>query len=177
MVPVYAVAAAEPPTAMEWQLSETKVVGWGTLAALSEGRVRTGITIEGKATAKDQAAGEGLFSATLTAFAPSEEMPGQKKGFWYLKGNWTITAKETAGAARTSRGNPVLAGVLKAVLPFDPTVGTGVMEADVRLQQRGVSPRAWRMAMGSFSGTTLLEGRLTVPAPSSISTSGRKRQE
>ncbi len=173
-------AAAETPRGVEWQLHDTKVIHTGTLVPLAEGDVRTGITVVGRATAMDQAAASepGIFSATLTAFTPSADMPGQKKGFWYLNGNWTITAADAGVTPRTSRGNSVLlAGVIKATLPFDPGVGTGMMEADVRLQQRGMSPRAWRMAQGSFSGTTHLEGRLAIPAVPSITTYGRNKRE
>lgn len=171
--------AGGSPGRIEWQLSDTRLVSRGTVAVTAEGSIRTGIRIEGKATAMDQVVpSEALFTATLTAFSPNVEMPGQTKGFWYLSGNWTITAADAASAARTPRGNPaLLAGVIKAALPFDPVVGTGFMEAEVRLQQRGMSPRAWRMARGTFSGTSHMEGSLTITAVPSILTYGRNSRE
>ncbi len=122
--------------------------------------MRTGIRMEGKATAAlpDGGLARGVFSISMTAFTPSDDQPGQKKGFWYLSGNWTITASDP------ERERPfLLTGVLKGSVPFDIMAENGVMEADVRLQHRGVSHRPGRLPMGAFSGTTKLEGTLTVP--------------
>jgi hypothetical protein len=158
-----------PPKGVEWQLSETTAISWGILSRTSEGEIRSGIKIEGKAVAQssDNTFSEGAFTVTLTAFAPYEDMPGQKKGNWYLSGNWSITA---TGTDPTSHPSPtsVLTGTLKASLAYDPAVETGPMAAELRLQHRGVSVRAGRMSKGSYSGKSNFEGRLTTCIPSSL---------
>lgn len=160
-------AATEPlPAFIEWQLSDTKVLSWGTIANGLEGSMRSGIRIEGKAVTTTPGAifSEGTFSTTLNAFKPSEDMGDQKSGVWYLRGQWSVTAQGADPAILKARYNPYsISGQLTASVPYDPSFATGVMEAVVRLQRAGNRPRTGRMPTGSFEGTTNFEGKLTTP--------------
>jgi len=160
-------AAADPqPAFMEWHLSETKVISWGTVSNGAEGSMRSGIRIEGKAVTATPGAifSEGKFSTTLNAFKPARNMGGQKAGIWYLRGEWRVTAKGTDPAILKARYNPYsISGMLTASLPYDPSSASGAMEAEVRLQRAGTRPRTGRMPTGSYSGSTNFEGTLTTP--------------
>jgi hypothetical protein len=159
-------AAGTPPDAIQWQLSDTKVISWGTLSDGLEGSMRSGIKIEGKAVTEAPAAifSEGKFSTTLNAFRPVTDMGNQKAGIWYLHGQWSVTAKGADPALLKARYNPFsISGMLTAAVPYDPSFATGVMEAEMRLQRAGTKPRTGRMPTGSFSGSTNFEGTLTTP--------------
>lgn len=166
-------AAAEPPPAViEWQLSDTRVISWGAARDGVEGRMRTGIRIEGRAMTATPGAifSEGTFSTTLNAFRPVEDMGDQKAGTWYLRGQWSVTAQGADPAILKARYNPYsISGQLTASVPYDPAFATGAMEAEVRLQRAGTRPRTGRMPTGAFAGTTNFEGTLTTPfIPSSV---------
>jgi hypothetical protein len=170
-------AAAEPPPAViEWQLSDTRVISWGTIGNGLEGSMRSGIRIEAKAATTTPGAifSEGKFSTTLNAFKPIEDMGDQKAGTWYLRGQWSVTAQGADPAILKARYNPYsISGQLTAAVPYDPASATGVMEAEVRLQRAGIKPRTGRMPAGVFVGTTNFEGTLTTPF---ISTAIVKRE-
>ena len=156
--------ANQSPSLMEWQLSEAKVVTPGAVGTLTEGSMRSGIKIEAKAVTQtpDAIFPEGTFTITLNAFSPTVDMPGQKAGSWYLRGEWTITALNADPAMLKARYNPYsMSGMLTGTVPYDPETTLGMLEADVRLQRGGTKPRIGRMPAGSFSGTTKMEGKLT----------------
>lgn len=171
--------AGQPPAIIDWQLSGAKVNSWGAIATMKEGRMRTGIKIEAKADTSTPEAifSEGIFHIDMTAFSPLKDMPGQKRGQWYLRGSWTITAKDADPSVVKARHNPfLLAGVLSTSLPFDPAVKSGLMEAQVRLQRGGTKPLIGRMPPGSYSGNSNFEGTLTIPfLPSAAK--GKQTQE
>jgi hypothetical protein len=163
----YLICSAEPssPT-IEWQLFDTKVVSWGKPGTTTEGKVRTGVKIKGKAITETAGAifHEGTFSIEMTLFSPSRNQNSQKKGNWYARGAWIITAKDADPAALTSRYNPyVLSGALNATLSYDPSVKTGPMEAVVQFQRGGTRPRVGRPVQNSFIGNSIFEGKLTTP--------------
>lgn len=166
-LPLHSIADADqPPALIEWQLSDTKVVSRGTLATAPEGKIRTGIKITGKAVSSIPGAifSEGVFNIVMTAFIPNEDMAGQKKGSWYIRGKWTITATGADPADLKPRYNPYsMTGLLSTSLPFDPSVENGNMVAQVTLQRGGTRPRTGRMPAGSYSGKSNFEGKLTTP--------------
>lgn len=158
--------AEQTPAVIQWQLSETKTISWGTLSNGLEGSMRSGIKIEGKAVSATPGAifSEGKFSTTLNAFKPNEDMGEQKAGVWYLHGQWSVTAQGADPALIKARYNPhSISGMLTAAVPYDPSFATGIMEAEMRLQRAGTKPRTGRMPSGSFSGSTNFEGTLTTP--------------
>jgi hypothetical protein len=158
--------ANQKPSVMEWQLSEAKVVNPGTVGALTEGSMRSGIKIEAKAVTQTPGAifPEGTFSITFNAFSPTKDMPGQKAGIWYLRGEWTITAPNVDPAILKARYNPYsLSGRLIGSVPYDPATTIGMLEAEVILQRGGTKPRTGRIPAGTFTGTTIMEGKLTTP--------------
>ena len=158
--------ANQNPSIMEWQLTEAKVVNPGTVGTLTEGSMRSGVKIEAKAVTQTPGAifPEGTVSITLNAFSPTVDMPGQKAGSWYLRGEWTITALNADPAMLKARYNPYsMSGMLTGTVPYDPETTLGMLEAEVRLQRGGTKPRIGRMPAGSFSGTTKMEGKLITP--------------
>jgi hypothetical protein len=107
---------------------------------------------------------EGSFSIEMTLFSPARDQNSQKKGNWYARGAWIITARDADPAALKARYNPyALSGTLSATLPYDPSVKTGPLEAVVLLQRGGTRPRVGRMVQNSFTGNSLFEGKLTTP--------------
>jgi hypothetical protein len=159
-------AGDQAPAVMEWQLTEAKVINPGTVGTLTEGSMRSGIKIEAKAVTQTPGAifPEGTFIITMNAFSPAADMPGQKAGSWYLRGEWTITAPHADPEILKARYNPYsVSGMLTGTVPYDPATTLGMLEAEVRLQRGGSKPRTGRMPTGSFSGTTIIEGKLTIP--------------
>jgi hypothetical protein len=163
----YFICSAEPsPTTIEWQLFDTKVVSWGKPGTTTEGKVRTGVKMNAKAISETAGAifTEGSFSIEMTLFSPARDQNSQKKGNWYARGAWIITARDADPAALKARYNPyVLSGTLNATLPYDPSVKTGPLEAVVQLQRGGTRPRVGRPVQNSFTGNSLFEGKLTTP--------------
>ena len=163
----YLICSAEPsPPTIEWQLSDTKVESWGKPGTTTEGKVRTGVKIKGKAITETAGAifPDGTISIEMTLFSPARDLINQKKGQWYARGAWIITAKDADPAALKSRYNPyVLSGTLNATLPYDPSVKNGPMAAVVQFQRGGTRPRVGLPVKNSFLGNSLFEGKLTTP--------------
>lgn len=173
VVPSYSKAeSGQPQAIIEWQLFDTKVISWGTVISATEGRMRTGIKITGKAfnETPDAIFHDGVFSITMNAFSPTEDMAGQKAGNWYLRGEWTIAATGADPTTLKSRYNPyALTGLLNTSLPFDPSAEIGDMAAQVMLQRGGTKPRTGRMPAGTYSGKSNFEGKFTTPFIPSVS--------
>jgi hypothetical protein len=167
LLPFTASATGQPPAnAIEWQITDTKVVSPGEVITSKEGKTRMGMKIEGKAVTgtPDAIFAEGVFSIDFTVFKPERDMPSPGKDLWQLRGNWTITAKDADPAIMKARHNPyVLGGALNADLPFDPALKSGALEAVVRLQRGGIRPWAGPRARGTFMGNSMFEGKLTTP--------------
>lgn len=131
--------AEEPLTAMEtviWELTKTEVVAPGQTTELDEGSFTQGYILEAKARSKeDNVVPEGTFRLTMDAFSPVSDMDGQRVGFWYVRGHWTITKKDADPDTLKVKHNPDTAeGMLIAEVPFDPTgAGNWTGKADIQM--------------------------------------------
>lgn len=126
-------AAPSPASAKEqtaWKLVALRAVEAGTTSILSAdpdqafpgGTLVEGLVLEAKVNAKEGAmVADGTFRLVLSAFKPNADMPGQKAGAWHVEGRWTIVDAKADPKALETRHNPyVLAGHLRATLPFSP---------------------------------------------------------
>lgn len=153
------------PNAIEWRITDTRVVSAGREVASGEGKTRA-MVIEGKAVTEtpDAIFPEGVFKINLAVVKPEQKKPAKQADRWHLRGSWTITAKNADPVVMKARYNPyVLAGALNAETPYDPALGGGALEANVRLQRGGVRPWAGPKARGTFAGSSKFEGKLTTP--------------
>lgn len=146
-----------------WDLSKAEVVQAAVPEENEVGVFLRGFTLEAKA--KSQGGNmvpEGVFRLSLDAFSPYADLPasGQKAGYWYVYGTWTITKKNANPEALKFKHNPeVVEGVLVAELPFDPTTGAGNWTGKAVLQTALAAGR-WSRGEGSLTFLSDLDGSL-----------------
>ena len=150
-----------------WQISQTRVMAQGETTVIPEGVLSSGYVLRGKASSNEEGAPfiEGIFQVTLSAFSPTKDMPGQKAGKWYVRGDWTLTDSNADPAARQFRHNPhLISGTLTAELDFNPAETAGELEAKLFQQKSAMRQRRGGVPMGTFSGNQNFEGTLYLPA-------------
>lgn len=144
-----------------WEISKAKVVSPGEAVELPEGTLYTDYVIEAKVkAAKGKAMPKGDFLISVQAFSPNEDMPGQKKGLWYVKGDWQITKDGATEADLEPKHSAArLGGTLLAELPFNPATESGPLAAKVRIP---MSPDGggWSQGDLTFSGNEKFEGAM-----------------
>lgn len=159
--------AKKPLTNQEmviWDLSKTEVIDPGTVVEMQEGIFVQGIILEGKAKSKGgNVIPEGKFHLQMDAFSPYENMEGQKAGFWYVNGKWTITKNNADPAELKIKHNPSTAeGALIAELPFNPATGVGNWTGKAVLQM-ALAAGQWSRGEGTLTFRENLEGDLFLP--------------
>lgn len=144
-----------------WKLTQSTVVDSGTQVDMAEGVFIKGYTIVAKAKAKNtQMVPEGDFRLTFDAFSPYEDMGKQKAGFWYVQGQWTVTAADVDPAELALKHSPYRAeGTVMAELPFDPTTANGNWTGKSVLQMALAAGR-WTKGEGTLTFGNNLEGDL-----------------
>jgi hypothetical protein len=144
-----------------WELSGATVVESGKTEKIKEGTLISGYTIQAQAAGMRNApVKNGVFRLTLTAFSPRFDLPGQKAGFWYVQGQWTITDETANPKLRQVRHNPaVIKGTLSAKLTADPRTYHGPVAAEVRVPR--MADGAGR-GQGTLQGDELFEGTLSL---------------
>jgi hypothetical protein len=142
-----------------WVLADAKVVNRGKTAATAGGIITTGYTVEALATAMGKAPiTVGKFKLTITVFSPSREMPGQKPGRYYVRGDWTITDESAAPELLKIKHNPAaVKGRLLADLPFNPLKTAGSVTATLQVP-RLAGGRG--LGKGTFTGNANFEGTI-----------------
>jgi hypothetical protein len=148
-------------TPFGWELGGNTVMNQGKSADIREGTLVTGYTIHAEAMGIGHAPVKtGLFRLTLTAFSPKFDMPGQKAGVWYLRGEWTITDESADPKLRKVRHNPaVIRGTLSAKLPEDPRAYRGQVAAAVRVPRMADGAG---LGQGTLQGDGLFEGTINL---------------
>ena len=136
-----------------WEISNAKVSGSGSVTRMPQGSLIDRITVEGDARSKEGATAlNGKFTLILSLFAPAQNMTGQKKGHWYVRGDWTISDPEVPPEQLRYRHTPaVVKGTMTADLAFNPLKTAGRINGAVRLTSG---------KKGSFSGNERFEGSL-----------------
>jgi hypothetical protein len=144
-----------------WELSKTQVIDRGQTISIKQGTLTTGYAIEAKAKAKTgDLLAEGTFRLTLTAFKPKKDMPGQKAGYWYVQGDWTVTKKDADPASVKVRHNPdVVAGAIKAQLTFNPATQRANWTA-LAVLPMSLASSQWGRGEGSLTLNAAYEGDL-----------------
>ncbi|NTV76041.1 MAG: hypothetical protein HGA66_17780 [Holophaga sp.] len=71
----------------------------------AQGTMTSGYVLEATAKAlnPDTPVQNGTFKIELNAFSPSQDMPGQKAGTWYVRGDWQITKRNITAAEQEAR--------------------------------------------------------------------------
>lgn len=160
-------SSAAAPETTDWRVSSTRIAAPGELKSAREGTLRSGMMIEGRAETTAAAApfAAGTFRIKLSAFSPRTDLPGQKKGRWYLHGDWTIIADDIDPQALKARYSPyTLSGVFNAELREDPLRYKGPLSGDIRLQRAATAARSGRSSLQSrFTGETPMNGLFSLP--------------
>lgn len=105
----------------------------------------------------------GTLRLTLSTFTPLMDLPGQKVGYTYLQGKWTVTDQSSTGASRHGPG--VISGMLNAELEFDPLADPGTWSAKAVLPMSTITPVGsegpqWARGSGELTLSRELEGEL-----------------
>ncbi|HEY6837861.1 MAG TPA: hypothetical protein VI389_03880 [Geobacteraceae bacterium] len=138
-----------------WSIENTKTVGNGTMSRTPQGSLVDRITMEGEASSGEGATAlKGKFTMILSVFTPEKDMAGQKKGHWYVRGDWTISDPLAPPEQLKYRHTPaVVKGTMNADLRFNPLKAPGQINGYVRL----VSGKK-----GIFAGSEKFEGNLKI---------------
>ena len=154
-----------------WQLTRATVADQGKRVETAQGILIQGYVLEAQAgapaPARQPARANGLsaagFRVELTIFSPSKDMPGQKAGRWYLRGQWTLLPAGRAPEARQRRHTayPALQGILLGECDSDPTSGAVPLTAQLKLPPKQ-SAGKWVRGMGTFSGDSLMNGTVAL---------------
>lgn len=144
-----------------WQLTNSRVMNPGKTATLPEGTLISGYQVEADAKGIGRSpVAKGTFQMTASFFSPSQDMPGQQAGQWYVQGSWKITDTRLTTEQRKTRHNSgTIQGLFSAQLPFNPSAAGGMVDALVSIP---MSPAGgfWTDAEGTFSGTEKFEGTI-----------------
>jgi len=149
----------------EWRLSSARLVAPGDAFEAPEGWVVSGYTLELQATSAlpRERFQHGVFLVKIHLFSPRRDMPGQRKGVWYLRGDWRFTDSAADPEALATRHNPyVISGLVTAELPFNPARQRGELSASVAHKMLLKEPMG-RSREGEFRGNERFEGILQLP--------------
>jgi hypothetical protein len=152
--------------AFDWQISKAQVVDPGKTRTTKKGTLTNGYVIEAVALANssDAPIKKGTFRITANAFLPAEDMPGQKAGNWYVRGNWSITDEEATEKEKEARHSAgVVTGNLFATLDFNPCESAGPVSAQV-LFPMTPNGGVWARGEGTFIGNEKFEGSIVIDA-------------
>jgi len=157
-----------PPQALTtWHLSDAKVLSAGEALESPEGWVISGYTLELQADSAlpRERFQHGVFLVKLHLFSPRRDMPGQRKGIWYLRGDWRFTDSAADPEALSTRHNPfAISGLITSELPFNPARQSGELRASVAHKMLLREPMG-RSRDGEFQGNERFEGTLLLPLP------------
>jgi len=149
-----------------WELTNARVVSTGIVSDPGNGILTTDYIVEADAKSLDNITKvkKGTFRTVFSVFSPETDMPGQKAGYWYLQGNWSVTDDSATDLDKKARHTSlVLRGQLSAVLPFNPLADNGDMQAKILLPYT-LAGRDGIRGQGSFSGSGQFEGMLNINA-------------
>jgi hypothetical protein len=150
---------------LAWQLTAVKATTSCQVTKVDVGDYVEGCEIRGEALAAsaDAPFARGALKATLSAFRPDEDLPGQRAGLWHVRVKWTITDAAADPAVAAVRHNPhVLAGDLFGSLKTNPATDRGALALTGKVPRAFIRNRWWTAARASFVGQENLEGTLTV---------------
>ena len=137
-----------------WEIKNAKITNNGTSTKMPQGTLIDSITIEADAVSGEGDTIQGKFALTCSLFSPQKSLPGQQKGHWYVRGNWTIKDPSAPPEQLKYRHTPaVVKGAITADLTFNPLKTPGKINGSVRL----VSGKK-----GAFSGNEKFEGSLRI---------------
>mgnify|MGYP001065216326 CR=1 FL=1 len=149
-----------------WQLTRARVLDPGVTSIAAQGTMTSGYVLEATAKALDPntPVQNGTFKIELNAFSPSQDMPGQKAGTWYVRGDWQIAKRGITAAEQESRHGPsFLNGSLSVELSFNPATDAGPVNAAVSLTRAPQAGR-WASGNGTFNGNETFEGLMQIDA-------------
>lgn len=149
---------------VSWQLLDSEVVSRGETLTSSRGILTKGYVVEARAVTSQGSAPvrTGKYTIDVTAFSPATDLPGQKAGFWYVRGTWTLTDLTAEKADLKAHHNPgTIKGFIDAELPFNPLTDGGNFDAEVRMPM-ALGAAGWASGNGTFSGNERFEGTLNL---------------
>lgn len=159
-----AVAGQGAEKMFSWQLLDSEVVSPGETLTGSTGILTKGYVVEARAVSAQGSAPvrNGRYTVDMTAFSPQKNLPGQKAGFWYVRGTWTLTDLPADSEQLKAHHNPeTIKGIIEAELPFNPLTEGGNFDAQVRMPM-ALGAAGWASGNGTFTGNERFEGTLNL---------------
>lgn len=155
---------------VNWQLSKVHMTSPGQVLEAKEGVMTRQYVLEAEARpAKGNEAVKAVFRLTMDVFSPSEDMPGQAKGQWYVQGRWTLEPDaNNASPAQSELLSSPVSGRVQAALPFDPTTQAADWKASVQIPMGRMRAESARSGVRPVRGGGEVffaaggEGRLSV---------------
>ena len=118
-----------------WHLQNLRQTRQGQRQRSSNGVLKRQYIFEAEAT-PDQLAlfPKAHFRLVMDVFSPTEDMPGQSRGNWYVQGVWTVEPDAQAlQAPQQGVLTGTLSGRVQAALTFDPTLTKKTWQGAVRI--------------------------------------------
>jgi hypothetical protein len=162
-----AVEPVQPSTRnnIGWKLTTATVVEGGRAHETGQGYYVHDYSVKAAAEATTDATPikKGWFTFRGTIFSPKIDRPGQKAGFWYLQGGWSITAVDgDPKELKVLHNSSLVEGELRAETTFNPGEQPGApLEAKVMITNNLAAGR-WTNGTGTFTGTADLAGTITM---------------
>jgi hypothetical protein len=171
-----AVSPASLAEDLAWTLGDITVDRLGQPSTLVDGIairyvLRGSASVTGGTSIK-----EGTFQLVVSAFQPSHDLPAQRAGRWYIRGDWSITNAEAQTQMRGQRHRQgVLAGTLVSEMDENPFAAVRDCTFPVQLPMtlteagwmRGKGSLALHATQGSGSITLVVSRRASVVRPPS----------
>ncbi|MFB3852304.1 MAG: hypothetical protein ACE148_00620 [Vicinamibacterales bacterium] len=155
-----------PGAALTWQLNDVKVTSVGRTTMVDVGKYMEGHEIEGLATSLTSGSpfSKGVLRASVTAFRPHRDMPGQAADSWHTVVKWSITEVGVRSEVLSARYNPhVLSGQLSGTLSNNPATSIGRLELAGKVARAFLRDRWWASGRASLSSEHGFEnGILTI---------------
>lgn len=126
-IPPTVTSAVSPALAKDlaWTLSNIVIDHPGRASTLATGNIIRYVLRGSANSTSGTNIKEGAFQLIVSAFQPSHDMPGQRAGRWYIRGDWSITDAQAPTPMRGQRHRRgVLAGTLVSEMDANPFTAT-----------------------------------------------------
>jgi hypothetical protein len=159
-----------------WALSDVAIDEPGQPSPLADGTIVRYVLQGAVHATSSTIVKEGSFQLIVSAFQPNHDMPGQRAGRWYIRGDWSITDAQAPPPARGQRHRRgVMAGTLVSELDANPFAATDAFTLPLHLPMT-LTEAGWVLGKGTLtihdargdgSITLVVNRRATVVRPPS----------
>jgi hypothetical protein len=134
-----------------WTLSDIAMEHPGQTSALADGMIVRYLLRGSVSTTGGTDTKEGTLQLVVSAFQPNHDMPGQRAGRWYIRGDWSITDSQAPSPMRGQRHRRgELAGTLVSELDANPFAATDAFTLPLQLPMT-LTDAGWVLGKGTLT--------------------------